>query len=65
MMLKVDLKKTYDRLEWNFVIKALNAWGFSKEVQQLIRSCLCIVQYSILLNGGVTSTFSPSCGLRQ
>lgn len=33
MMLKVDLKKAYDRLEWNFVIKALNAWGFSKEVQ--------------------------------
>lgn len=38
MMLKVDLKKAYDQLEWEFVVKALNAWGFSVEVHQLIRS---------------------------
>lgn len=60
MVLKVDIKKAYDWLQWEFTVKALNAWGFSVEVQQLIRSCLCSIQYSLLLNGGITRSFSPS-----
>lgn len=62
MLIKVDLKKAYDRLEWGFVERALNVWGFFKEVQQLIKSCLGTVQYSILLNDGISGSFSSSCG---
>lgn len=57
MMLKVDLKKAYDSLEWVFVITALKYWKFSEEVQQIIKSCLGTVQFSILLNGGVIGNF--------
>lgn len=65
ILIKMDIKKAYDRLEWDCVMKALNAWGFSLEVQQIIRNCLDTVQYSLLLNGDISGTFSPSRGLRQ
>lgn len=65
MMLKMDMKKAYDRMEWCFVRIALGAWGFSEKVQKLIGSCISSVQYSLLLNGGVASSFTPSRGLKQ
>lgn len=65
MMIKVDLNKAYDQLEWRCVEKALNAWGFFVEVQKLVRSCLCSVQYSLLINGGISGSYSPSHGMRQ
>lgn len=29
MLLKLDLKKDFNRLEWAFMNRALSAWGFS------------------------------------
>lgn len=60
MLLKGDMKKAYDRLEWGFLSKVLDAWGFSEGVQRLIHSCVSTVQYSLLLNGGIAGSFTPS-----
>lgn len=65
MLLKGDMKKAYDRLEWGFLSKVLDAWGFSEGVQRLIHSCVSTVQYSLLLNGGIAGSFTPSRGMRQ
>lgn len=43
MLMKIDMKKAYDKLEWEFMDKALGAWGFSKEFRRLIFSCLSLV----------------------
>ena len=31
LLMKIDLKKAYDRLEWSFVDRSLSAWGFSED----------------------------------
>ena len=62
---KLDFQKAYDRLEWNFLIIVLKAFGFSAKFTSLIHQCLSTVQFSILLNGGQCPSFTPSRGIRQ
>lgn len=40
MVLKVDMKKAYDMMEWSFISRALEAWGISVEVKKFIFSCV-------------------------
>ena len=65
MMLKMDMKKAYDRMEWSFIDRALMAWGFAEPFRDLIGSCVNSVTFSLLLNGNITKTFTPGRGLRQ
>lgn len=44
MVMKMDLRKAYDRMEWRFIDKALSAWGFSTDFRQLATSCINIVE---------------------
>lgn len=45
-MLKLDLQKAYDSLEWSFVMRALKLWGFSDKVRSMLFSCISSVTYS-------------------
>lgn len=65
MLVKLDLKKAYDCLEWGFVDKALETWGFSSEVRRLIFNCISSVEYEILVNGSSVGKVEPARGLRQ
>lgn len=65
MLLKIDLCKAYNSLEWDFLYLSLKAWGFSEKFQKLIMSCVSLVHYSLLLNGSINNNFKPSCGLCQ
>ena len=65
MLLKIDLSKAYDRVEWCFLDMVLQAWGFSNAFCALIMSCVSSVSYSLLLNGNICNQFTPSRGLRQ
>lgn len=57
MIIKIDLKKAYDHLEWSFLHKALEAWGFSMEFCWMICSCVSSVRLPTLLNGNITGSF--------
>ncbi|CAL8166302.1 unnamed protein product [Prunus armeniaca] len=62
---KIDLSKAYDRLSWNFIREVLWEVGIRGRILELLMSCICSVQYRAVLNGELTETFVPKCGIRQ
>ena len=65
MALELDISKAYDRMEWNFLERAMLHLGFSGRFVATIMSCIKSASYSVLLNGVLGSTIKPSRGLRQ
>lgn len=64
-MIKVDIRKAYDSIEWDFLKATLLEYGFPTKLVQLIMTCVTTVRYSLLINGGVTPSFQAKKGLRQ
>ncbi|KAK2653125.1 hypothetical protein Ddye_012981 [Dipteronia dyeriana] len=62
---KIDLAKAYDRLQWNFIWKVLGEVGIDGKMVDLIMNCISSVQYRIVLNGEVTTSFTLGSGIRQ
>lgn len=65
MGLKLDMRKTYDRIEWDYLLEVRSLMGFPDRFRDWIHSCLSFVSFSIILNGQATPHFSPSRGLSQ
>lgn len=65
MVLKLDLEKVYDRLEWDFIYRFLIHFKFPKIFIKVIMECDSFTSISILLNGGILDSFYPSRGLHQ
>lgn len=65
MVVKIDLEKAYDRLEWSFIKMVHEHFNFPRNIINLIMSCVTITSASILFNGGKLSSFQPSRGIKQ
>ena len=65
MVVKIDLEKAYDRLEWSFIRLVLTHFGFSDNIIQLILNCVSSTSTSLLFNGSILPAFYPSRGIRQ
>lgn len=65
MAIKVDLEKAYDRLEWSFIHKVLQAFYFPQNLIKVIMSCVSSMSILILVNRGALNPFSPSRGIRK
>jgi hypothetical protein len=63
-LLRLDLAKAFDRLEWNFITTALNRLGFNSHFINLVSTCISSSSLSILVNDQPTSYFFPQRGLR-
>lgn len=48
---KLDLSKTYDRVNWSFLIKILEKMGFDNQVVDMIWKLMANYRHSILING--------------
>ena len=64
LRIKLDFQNAYDRMELNFLIVVLKAFGFSNRFINLIHQCLSTVEFTLLLNGSLGPSFSPSKVLR-
>ena len=65
MAVKLDMSKTYDRVEWGFIKKVMEQLGFNERWISLIMQCITTVTYSVLINGEAHGCIVPSWGLRQ
>ncbi|KAH0722887.1 hypothetical protein KY290_005544 [Solanum tuberosum] len=64
-MMKIDMHKAYDYVEWPFIEQILRLLNFPTKFINWIMSCLTTVSYSILINGVPTTPFKAKKGLRQ
>ena len=51
MAVKLDMSKTYDRVEWGFIEKVMERLGFHEKWINTIMSCITTVTYFVLING--------------
>ncbi|GJT55584.1 RNA-directed DNA polymerase, eukaryota [Tanacetum coccineum] len=65
MIFKVDFKKAFDSVRWDFLNDILKNFGFGLRWRDWIQSCLKSLRGSILVNGSPTSEFQFSKGLKQ
>ena len=61
----IGMEKAYDRLEYCFLEKVLQAFGFPSIWIQWVMQCVTTTSFSILINGSPFSFFKPNRGVRQ
>uniref|UniRef100_A0A803Q8H2 Reverse transcriptase domain-containing protein n=1 Tax=Cannabis sativa TaxID=3483 RepID=A0A803Q8H2_CANSA len=64
-IMKIDLSKAYDTVDWNFVNDLLRMLCFPSRFISWIMTCLKGTNYHILLNGRIQGSFKGKKGLRQ
>ncbi|KAL2237646.1 UNVERIFIED_CONTAM: hypothetical protein Sindi_0956300 [Sesamum indicum] len=63
--LKVDIRKAYDTVEWDFLLAVLQLFGFPPTFTRWIEECVTTTSFSIGLNGNPHGFFTGARGLRQ
>ena len=61
----LDFKKAFDSLEWNFILKALETFGFGASLIQWVKTFYNNIQSCVLNNGYATPFFELQRGVRQ
>ncbi|CAN0912200.1 Transposon TX1 uncharacterized 149 kDa protein [Linum grandiflorum] len=65
LVIKLDIEKAYDHVNWNCVLHILHTLWFSEKWIGWIQACICTPAFSILVNGEAAGFFQSSRGLRQ
>lgn len=64
-LLKIDLKKAQDCIDWGFIRCLLAKIGLDGKCSSWIMACVVDVNYTVLINGIPTPFFMAARGLRQ
>ena len=62
-LLMLDLSKAYDKVDWGFLDRILEAFGFNAKVRKLFSQLVFTPTFAVLVNGNPTKFFKPSRGL--
>ncbi|KAK9911453.1 hypothetical protein M0R45_035362 [Rubus argutus] len=63
--IKLDISKAFDSLDWNFLLRILDSFGFDPTFINWIQNILHSAYLSISINGTSCGYFSCSRGVRQ
>lgn len=64
-VLKIDLIKAYDEINWDFLRLILLQIGIQLVVVHWIIACITSASFVVLVNGSPSEFFNSSCGVRQ
>ncbi|MDV3140050.1 MAG: reverse transcriptase family protein, partial [Sweet potato little leaf phytoplasma] len=64
-MMKIDLRKAYDTLEWNFIEEMLHHLKFPQLFVDWTMECIKTASYNIVINGVRGNRFQGTRGIRQ
>ena len=65
MLVKLDIAKAYDKLNWQFIRKMLEVFGFSVTWVNWIMHLISSALFSILVNGVPSGIINPTRGIHQ
>ncbi|XP_019425135.1 PREDICTED: uncharacterized protein LOC109334017 [Lupinus angustifolius] len=65
LAIKIDVRKAFDTMDWNFLLQTLHAFGFHDQFIQWINIILQSARLSINVNGQSVGFFKCSRGVRQ
>jgi len=58
LILKIDLKKTYDSISWDYIRLFLLQCGFGLSMTKWIMGCISLTTYAVLINVEPTHFFN-------
>ena len=64
-VISLDFLKAFDRLDLNFIFLALEKFGYSENLIQMIKVCYNNIQSKIKINGLLSDPFNIMRGVRQ
>ena len=64
-VMKIDLRKAFDSLDWDFVLDVMVSLRFPIQYINWIRKCVTTPRFSISVNGGLVGYFKGARGIRQ
>lgn len=64
-LMKIDISKAFDSVQWSFVLRSLEALGILEKFIRWIKLCISTPSFSVQVNGDLAGYFRSSRGLRQ
>ena len=65
LLLFIDFEKAFDRLEWNFMFKRLEVFGFGPSLTRWVETFYSNITSCIINNGTLSASFEINWGVRQ
>jgi len=65
MLVSIDFQKAFDSMEWEFVYKSMQHFGFPLKFIRWIKVMYIDINSCIVNNGNISQLFKPSRGVRQ